>query len=103
MTSIYPLKIPGYMILHDPTKTDFKKISSGQLSKLQNNEIKPKTNILLPRQKTPEKYKLREDKSLSYSQSTFVNHYDSEIIERFQPDYVKLDKQVIRFFAYFKE
>jgi hypothetical protein len=103
MTSVYPVNLPGYMVLHDPTKIDFKKISSTQLSKLQNNEIKPKADVVLPRQNVPEKVNFRDEKSLSYSQNTYVNHFESDISEHFQPEYVKLDKQVLRFFAYFKE
>jgi uncharacterized protein YdcH (DUF465 family) len=102
MTSIYP-KLPGYLVNHDPTKIDFKKVSSSMLSKIQNNEIKPKQNIYLPRQNVQEKINVREGSSLSYSQQTFSNHFGEQIGEQFQPDWVKLDKQVLRFFAYFKE
>ena len=102
MTSIYP-KLPGYSINHDPTKVDFKKISSQMLQKVQNNEIKPKTNIYLPRQNTVENIKVREGASLSSSQQTYQNHFPTQITEHFQPDWVKLDKQVLRFNGYFKE
>ena len=102
MTSIYP-KVPGYHYNHDPTKVDFKKVSAQLLTKIQNNELKPKQQIVLPRQKEPEVPKLREGQSLSYSQQSFTNHFGAEIAEQFQPDWVKLDKQVLRFFGYFKE
>lgn len=102
MTSIYP-KVPGYNYNHDPTKLDFKKISVQLLTKIQNNEIRPKQQIVLPRQKEQESIKVREGPSLSFSQQSFTNHFGSEIVEQFQPDWVKLDKQVLRFFGYFKE
>jgi hypothetical protein len=102
MTSVYP-KLPGYSVNHDPTKVDFKKISSQMLQKVQHGEIKPKQQMYLPRQKEPEKVKLRDGSSLSYSQNTYQNHFGGIIDEQFQPDWVKLDKQVLRFYAYFKE
>ena len=102
MTSIYP-KVPGYVYNHDPTKVDFKKISAQLLTKIQNNEVKPKQQIVLPRQLDQDIIRPREGSSLSFSQQSFTNHYGPEIIERFQPDWVKLDKQVLRFFGYFKE
>lgn len=102
MTSIYP-KLPGNLIYHDPTKVDFKKISSTQLEKVMNNEAKLKTNIIIPRVRTPERVQIRDGKSLSYSQMTYQNPFSTDLSEHFQPDYVKLDKQVLRFYGYFKE
>lgn len=102
MTSIYP-KLPGNIIYHDPTKVDYKKISSGQLEKVMSNEVKMKSNIVIPRVKTPEKIQVRDGKSLSYSQNVFSNPFETDLSEHFQPDWVKLDKQVLRFYGYFKE
>jgi hypothetical protein len=102
MSTIYP-KQPGYSIYHDPSKVDFKKISSQLLEKKMFNEILPKKQINLPRQYDIPDIKTRDGKSLSYSQSTFVNHYETDIKEQFQPYWVKLDKQVLRFYGYFKE
>jgi len=102
MTSIYP-KLPGNIINHDPTKVDFKKISAKQYEKVMNNEAKLKTTINIPRLKTPDSVQLRDEKSLSYSQTTFTNPYNTDISEHFQPDWVKLDKQVLRFYGFFRE
>jgi hypothetical protein len=102
MTSIYP-KLPGFTVSHDPTKVDFKKISAQLLTKIQHEGVKPKQPIVLPRQKEPEKVRMREGPSMSYSQETYQNHYGADISEHFQPDWVKLDKQVLRFYGYFKE
>lgn len=104
MTSVFP-KQPGYFINHDPTKVDFKKISGMVLSKIENGEYKMKKNFSLPRTIPMETTNFREGPSLSFSQSTYVNHFDTttDLKEHFQPDWVKLDKQVLRFFGYFKE
>lgn len=103
MTSVFP-KQPGYMIYHDPTKVDFKKVSSMVLQRVNNGEYQIKKNYNLPRVNPMEETNFREGPSLSYSQSTYINHFDTTPIkEQFQPDWVKLDKQVLRFFGYFKE
>jgi hypothetical protein len=40
---------------------------------------------------------------MSYSQCQFPNHFGGDITEQFEPTFVKLDKQVLRFYSYFKE
>jgi len=40
---------------------------------------------------------------MSYSQTLFKNPYGTDIREKFEPTFVKLDKQVLRFYGYFKE
>jgi hypothetical protein len=102
MTSLYP-KLPGYLINHDPTNIDFKKTSSGQQDKIKFNEVKQKQTIALPRQNDPLQVKLRDEKSQSFSQSIFQNHFGKDLAEQFQPEWVKMDKQVLRFYGYFKE
>ena len=102
MTSIYP-KLPGNIINHDPSIIDFKKISSIQLEKVMNNEAKPKSTVSIPRTKISENLQIRDGKSLSLSQTTYSNPFRTELSEHFQPDWVKLDKQVLRFYGYFKE
>lgn len=94
MTSIYP-KQPGYTINHNPTITDFKKISAQMLDTVRTGSQRvDKTNLKIPRQWEKSEINTRTDKSKSSSQQTFVNHFGNEISELFQPDYVKLDKQV---------
>jgi len=102
MTSIYP-KLPGNLIYHDPTKVDFKKISKTQYEKVLNNEAKLKSTVVIPRVRTPEKVQVRDGISLSSSQTTHSNPFNTDLSEHFQPDWVKLDKQVLRFYGYFKE
>lgn len=94
MTSIYP-KIPGYTIYHNPTITDFKKISSTMLETVQSGKQRvSKTNLPIPRQWEKIPVQTRNEKSKSSSQQTFVNHFGSDISELFQPDWVKMEKQV---------
>lgn len=100
MTTIYP-KLPGFIINHDPTKDSFKKTSSVKQDQIKHGEFLFKKEVNLPRQNPVNPINLR--KGLSSSQSTFINHFGTEIVEHFQPEWVKLDKQVLRFFGYFKE
>ena len=94
MTSIYP-KIPGYTIYHNPTQVDFKKISSTMLETVRTGEQRvSKSNIPIPRQWDKIDIQPRSEQSKSSSQSTLVNHFGNDITELFQPDYVKMEKQV---------
>jgi hypothetical protein len=94
MTSIYP-KIPGYTIYHNPTQTDFKKISSTMLETVRNGEQRVnKTNLPIPRQWEKIQVNTRSEQSKSSSQQTFINHFGNDINELFQPDWVKMEKQV---------
>lgn len=104
MTSVFP-KQPGYMINHDPTKVDFKRVSSMVLNKIETNDFKYKKDYNLPKTNKLEQIKVRDPNSFSHSQSTFINHFNEgeQISTHFQPDWVKLDKQVLRFYGYFKE
>ena len=100
MSSLYPFQ-PGYLYNHDPTKVDFPRVSCEYLTKKSFGEIKPRKIYKLPYQITPEEPKMRIGTSVS--QSIFKNPYGEEIKEQYQPDFLKLDKQVLRFYGYFKE
>lgn len=94
MTSIYP-KIPGYTIYHNPTITDFKKISSTMLETIRSGEQKvSKSTLPIPRQYEKIPVHTRSEQSKSSSQQTLVNHFGPDISELFQPDWVKMEKQV---------
>lgn len=45
----------------------------------------------------------KNDMSKSLSHTQYPNHLTNEINTLFEPVFVKLDKQVLRFFGYFKE
>jgi len=77
MTSVFPTNLPGYVYYHDPTIIDHKK-SSMHFQDLKNNgELKDEKKFELP----PE----------------------LQSGETFEPDFVKLDKKVLRYYGYFKE
>ena len=70
-----------------------------------------KTTLPIPRQWDKKQVDTRSEQSKSYSQCTYVNHFGNDISELFQPDWVKMEKQVckcyliqvLRFFGYVKE
>ena len=81
MSAIYSNQ-PGYLIYHNPTKTDFKKASSTYQDKLLFNETKPFRNFKLPQvernfssSKSSSIQPPRIRIGLSYSQSVFTNSY----------------------------
>ncbi len=102
MASAFP-KLPGYVPTHDCTKVDWKKISHMQLTKLQNPKTSAPPLHALPRKPEPVLPPEKAPASLSYSQSVFKNPTGGDIMEKFEPTFVKLDKQVLRFFGYFQE
>ena len=74
--SIYPTNLPSYVYNHDPTKIDYRKSSHIYQDK--------KRQGLLKEEKT-------------------FNIGDSQSTEDFELDFVKYDKQTLRFYGYFKE
>ena len=102
MATSFP-KLPGYVPIHDCTKTNWKKVSHVKLEEVKNPKNAPVPMYALPRKPEPEVPAPKDPKSLSYSQSVFKNPTGEDIREKFEPTFVKLDKQVLRYFAYFKE
>jgi len=102
MASNFP-KLPGYVPTHDPTNVSHKKVSHVKLESIRNAKNVPVPQFSLPRPVDqhfmPDKTQL--DKSLSHTQ--YVDHWSKDNQELFEPVFVKLDKQVLRFFGYFKE
>lgn len=102
MASNFP-KLPGYVPTHYPTIVDHKKISHVKLEKNRNGNNFEVPLYAVPK---PAVANFRPDKteaSKSLSQTQFVNHIGGNINEQFEPTFVKLDKQVLRFYGYFKE
>ena len=87
MNSIYPTNLPGFVYYHDPTKLDYKKSSMQYQDKKLFGEIEPPKSYSLP-----STYKTDSSSNLN-----------SESAKEYEPDYVKLDKKVLRYFGYFKE
>ena len=93
MASGFP-KLPGYVVTHDPTVVDHKKISHVKLEKIRNDKTHDAPLYTLP---NPPKADFRDEKadaSKSFSQATYVSHFGPDSQEQFEPTFVKLDKQV---------
>jgi len=103
MASNFP-KLPGYTPLHDPTSVEWKKTSHVKLEKNVNATNTEAPLYALPR---PPKVDFAPEKtadSKSFSQSIYQNPFGTgDIQEQFEPTFVKLDKQVLKFKGYFKE
>ena len=89
MNHIYPTNLPGFVYYHDPTVLNYKKSSMGYQDKKKYGEIEEPKSYSLPSsfEKT--------------AKSTLSQNFESS--KEYEPDYVKLDKKVLRFFGYFKE
>ena len=87
MNHIYPTNLPGFVYYHDPTKLNYKKSSMNYQDKKLFGEIEPPKSYSLP--------------STFKSDSTLNQNFESS--KEYEPDYVKLDKKVLRYFGYFKE
>jgi len=103
MASNFP-KLPGYAPLHDPTAVDWKKTSHVKLDKNRNANNKEVPLYALPRPPKVDYAPEKTKDSKSFSQSVYANPFGTgDIQEQFEPTFVKLDKQVLRFTGYFKE
>jgi hypothetical protein len=103
MASNFP-KLPGYTPLHDPTAVNWKKTSHVKLEKNVNANNREAPLYALPRPPKTEYVPEKTADSKSFSQSIYQNPFGTgEIQEQYEPTFVKLDKQVLKFTAYFKE
>ena len=88
-------KLPGYVPTHDPTNVNHKKVSHIKLEQIRNAR-----NVIVPLHALPRQIeknflpeKREADKSLSHTQ--YPNHQrgdGSEVLELYEPTFVKLDK-----------
>lgn len=102
MASNFP-KLPGFVPTHDPTIVDHKKISHIKLEKIRNAKNVDVPLHALPKQVEKIFLPDKTDMSKSLSHVQYPNHQGANLNELFEPVFVKLDKQVLRFFGYFKE
>ena len=86
MNSIYPTNLPGFVYYHDPSNLDFKKSSMEFQNKKRFGEIEDKKSYFIPTSTEPGYEKPKENTNSEY-----------------EPEYVKLDNKVLRFYGYFKE
>jgi hypothetical protein len=103
MASSFP-KLPGYVPTHDCTLTTHHKISHNQLDKNVNAHNKPIPLYPVPDPPAKDFAPEKTDASFSTSQRFFKNpNGGTDIQEQFEPTFVKLDKVVLKFDAFFKE
>ena len=93
MASEFP-KLPGYVVSHDPTLVNHKKVSHVKLGLVRNaqNTEAPLYRVPAPPVNLAPEHK--NDASRSYSHNQYPNHFGEDIQEQFEPTFVKLDKQV---------
>ena len=89
MNSIYPTNLPGFVYYHDPTKLNYKKSSMGYQDRKNHGEIEEQKSYSLPGSKSTD------------PNSTLNQNFENS--KEYEPDYVKLDKKVLRYYGYFKE
>jgi len=68
-----------------------------------NQYSKPVPLYAVPRPPAANFKESKNEASKSLSHTQFPNHFGQDINEQFEPVYVKLDKQVLKFHAYTKE
>ena len=105
MASTYP-KLPGLVPTHDTWQKNHKKISHKKLDEIRNGKNVPVPLYDLPRAPTPiaQVTRGKTEENKSYSQTTYKNHFADnaeDIPEMFEPNFVKLDKQVRQSFLTF--
>lgn len=102
MASNFP-KLPGYVPTHDPTIVSHKKVSHIKLEEIRNAKNVTVPLHALPRQVEKEFMAEKTDLSKSLSHMQYPCHIGEDRQDLFEPTFVKLDKQVLRFNGYFKE
>jgi len=102
MASNFP-KLPGYVPTHDPTNVNHKKVSHVKLEEIRNAKNVTVPLHSLPRQVQKDFMPEKTDMSKSFSHVQYPCHVGEDRGELYEPTFVKLDKQVLRFYGYFKE
>ena len=104
MSAAQFFKLPGYVPTHDPTKVEHRKSSHTKQDANRNAKNQEVPLYALPRPPQSKVVPPKEAASMSLSHNQFPNHFmQGDIVEQFEPTFVKLDKQVLRFDGYFKE
>ena len=93
MASNFP-KLPGYVVTHDPTIVNHKKVSHVKLDQVRNAKNTEVPLYAVPKAPSANFKSEKAAQSKSFSQATYGNHFGADIQEQFEPTYVKLDKQV---------
>lgn len=105
MASEFP-RLPGYVPTQTIENLNFKRQSAHQQEKNRNATIEESPNYPIPRTTMVPKALVPDHHNLDYQTttlSTYAPFVRAEAQEQFQPKYVHLDRQVLRFYGYFKE
>jgi EF-hand domain-containing protein 1 len=105
MASEFP-RLPGYVPGQQIDHLNFKRRSANQQEKIRNATIQASPEYPIPKTSMVPKPTIPQSHDLNYmttTQSTHCPFGREENQEQFQPKYVHLDRQVLRFFGYFKE
>lgn len=95
MASNFP-KLPGFVVTHNPCMVNHKKMSHVKLDQVRNGNNVDVPLYAVPLQPSNAKFTAEKtDMSKSMSQKQYVNHQGTNIDEQYEPNFVKLDKQVI--------
>jgi len=105
MASAFP-RLPGYVPTQDLERTNWKRVSAKKQEQIRDSKNEPIIVYPLPRQTKPDapnQSSAMHPNYMSTTHSTFKPTFTGEIVEQFKPTWVKLDKQVLKFFGFFKE
>lgn len=108
--------LPGYTPAHDPTVTPIQRVAHHRVSankqELNRDYVsftqanRPIPQYVLPRrerQSEPDQSRMFNANFMSTTHSVHAPMGTQEITEQFEPTFVKLDRQVLRFHGYFRE
>lgn len=105
MASAFP-KLPGYVPTQDLERSNFKRVSANKQDVNRDSKNEPINMYPLPRQNkptSPDQSGALNANYMSTTHSTYKPTFSGEVSELFQPTWVKLDRQVLRFYGFFKE
>jgi len=105
MASGFP-KLPGYVPSQNLETTNWKRVSASKQEQNRDSKNEPIIVYPLPRQTKPappDQSAAVNPNYMSTTHSTYKPTFTGEINELFQPTWVKLDRQVLRFYGFFKE
>lgn len=105
MASEFP-KLPGFVPTYPLENQDYKKRSAHQQEKNRNATIEASPIYPIPQTTLVPKCMQPTQGGMDYQSTTQSVHAPftrTEVTEQFQPKYVHFDRQVLRFFGYFKE
>ena len=98
--------LPGFTPLHDPTLVAHKRVSATKQEENKDYANRPPPMYPLPRRpanEQPDQSRMIDHAWQSTSHSMHDPKNAGETVAQFEPTFVQLDRQVLRFSGYFKE